>query len=175
MKGLEYFNSLPIEAKSLIASTLTGTFSQLLTFIILYFTNNFKLALVSYQFLGTIITYYFQTLVFNYSSFFNIVLLKWLVVLTLTLLLNRKLEVYLSGLPFIRKLKDKYENSEKKIKRTLFNFIYLIVIVLTVYFIWDLPMRVSYIFNDKTELNPIAFIILGSVSFFVYQDQVSKN
>ena len=155
--------------KSLLVSTATGTTSQVATILTLYLTNNPVLGLLVMQVFGTLLAYTAQSYVFGFNggTFFNTVLLRWLIVNCLTLFVSYKLMVYIKNMKKVKELSGELEGT----KKIIFDYLTIVGAVIVNFLLWELPMRKYYIFNENTNTNMYGCLILSIVSLVVFYDQ----
>ncbi len=167
---------IPLSFKSFGASSATGLITEITRFIIIALTKNPLYGILWGQVFGNVISYLVQSIIFG-KGFILETLIRWALVVSISLFINVKLYNYLINIPQIKKLHKKL----KGFGLALLDYLLIIGAVLIIFVIWDYPMRKSYIFaaNNKTTDAIItiqeAIILLISILIFIIDQNITKN
>ncbi len=167
---------IPLSFKSFGAASVTGLITEITRFIILAVTKNPLYGILWGQIFGNILSYLVQSIVFG-RGFVLETLIRWSLVVSISLFVNVKIYNYIINIPQLKKLHDKLEG----IWLTLFNYILIVGAVLIIFIIWDYPMRKSYIFavnNNNTNVVVTiqeAIVLLISILIFIFDQNITNN
>jgi hypothetical protein len=167
---------IPLSFKSFGAASVTGLITEITRFIILAVTKNPLYGILWGQIFGNILSYLVQSIVFG-RGFVLETVIRWALVVSISLFVNVKIYNYIINIPQLKKLHDKLEG----IWLTLFNYILIVGAVLIIFIIWDYPMRKSYIFavnNNNTNVVVTiqeAIVLLISILIFIFDQNITNN
>lgn len=167
---------IPLAFKSFGAASVTGLITEITRFIILAVTKNPLYGILWGQIFGNIISYLVQSIIFG-RGFILETLIRWALVVSISLFINVKMYNYIINIPQIKKFHTKL----KGLWLTLFDYLLITSSVLIIFMIWDYPMRKSYIFAvNNQNVNSIitiqeAIILLISISIFIIDQNITKN
>ncbi len=167
---------IPLSFKSFGAASVTGLITEITRFIILAVTKNPLYGILWGQIFGNILSYLVQSIVFG-RGFVLETLIRWSLVVSISLFVNVKIYNYIINIPQLKKLHDKLEG----IWLALFNYILIVGAVLIIFIIWDYPMRKSYIFavnNNNTNVVVTiqeAIVLLISILIFIFDQNITNN
>jgi hypothetical protein len=167
---------IPLTFKSFGAASVTGLITEITRFIIIAVTKNPLYGILWGQIFGNIISYLVQSIVFG-QGFILETLIRWSLVVSISLFINVKIYNYIINIPQIKKLHTKL----KGLWLTLFDYLLITGSVLIIFMIWDYPMRKSYIFNVNNKNTDTiitiqeAIILLISILIFIIDQNITKN
>jgi hypothetical protein len=167
---------IPLAFKSFGAASVTGLITEITRFIILAVTKNPLYGILWGQIFGNIISYLFQSIIFG-RGFILETVIRWALVVSISLFINVKMYNYIINIPQIKKLHTKL----KGLWLTLFDYVLITGTVLIIFAIWDYPMRKSYIFavnNKNTDAIVTiqeAIILMISILIFIIDQTLTKN
>lgn len=167
---------IPLAFKSFGGASVTGLITEITRFIILAVTKNPLYGILWGQIFGNIISYLVQSIIFG-RGFILETLIRWILVISISLFINVKMYNYIINIPQINKLHKKL----KGLWLTLFDYVLITGTVLIIFAIWDYPMRKSYIFaaNNKNTDAIItiqdAIILMISILIFIIDQTLTKN
>jgi hypothetical protein len=167
---------IPLAFKSFGAASVTGLITEITRFIILAVTKNPLYGILWGQIFGNIISYLVQSIIFG-RGFILETLIRWVLVISISLFINVKMYNYIINIPQINKLHKKL----KGLWLTLFDYVLITGTVLIIFVIWDYPMRKSYIFaTNNKNIDVIvtiqdAIILMISILIFIIDQTLTKN
>lgn len=167
---------IPLAFKSFGAASVTGLITEITRFIILAVTKNPLYGILWGQIFGNIISYLVQSIIFG-RGFILETLIRWALVVSISLFINVKMYNYIINIPQINKLHKKL----KGLWLTLFNYVLITGTVLIIFAIWDYPMRKSYIFATNNKNTDViitiqeAIILMISILIFIIDQTLTKN
>jgi hypothetical protein len=167
---------IPLAFKSFGAASVTGLITEITRFIILAVTKNPLYGILWGQIFGNIISYLVQSIIFG-RGFILETLIRWVLVISISLFINVKMYNYIINIPQINKLHKKL----KGLWLTLFDYVLITGTVLIIFVIWDYPMRKSYIFavnNNNTNVVVTiqeAIVLLISILIFIFDQKITNN
>ncbi len=167
---------IPLSFKSFGAASATGLITEITRFIIIAVTKNPLYGILWGQIFGNIISYLVQSIVFG-KGFILETIIRWALVVSISLFINIKMYNYIMNIPQIKRLHRKL----KGIWLTLFDYLLITGTVLIIFTIWDYPMRKSYIFavnNKNTDAIVTiqeAIILMISILIFIIDQTITKN
>ena len=167
---------IPLAFKSFGAASVTGLITEITRFIILAVTKNPLYGILWGQIFGNIISYLVQSIVFG-KGFILETIIRWALVVSISLFINVKMYNYIINIPQIKKFHTKL----KGLWLTLFDYLLITSSVLIIFMIWDYPMRKSYIFavnNKNTDAIVTiqeAIILMISILIFIIDQTLTKN
>jgi hypothetical protein len=167
---------IPLSFKSFGAASATGLITEITRFIIIAVTKNPLYGILWGQIFGNILSYLVQSIIFG-RGFILETLIRWSLVVSISLFINIKMYNYIINIPQIKRLHTKL----KGLWLTLFDYTLITGTVLIIFAIWDYPMRKSYIFalNEKNTNTIVtiqeAIILLISILIFIIDQTLTKN
>ncbi len=164
---------LPIIIKSFLTSTVTGTITQTSGFGVLKLTQNPLLSILWIEIFGNILAYLAQSYVFGFKKIMLSTILRWAIVVCISLFMCVKIFSYLDNLKKIKELKKKYTG----FKLDLLNFSILTLSVVVVFLVWDYSMRRDYIFQitNSDRNTPYDLLLIGITMMIVAIDRYFYN
>lgn len=166
---------IPLSFKSFGAASVTGLITQIAVIIVLAVTKNPIYGILWEQIFGNILAYLVQSIVFG-RGFILETIIRWALVVSISLFVNVKMYQYIINIPQIKKFHAKL----KGFWLTLFDYALITSAVVIIFTIWDYPMRKSYIFAVNNNTNVVvtiqeAIILMLSILIFIIDQNITKN
>ncbi len=164
---------LPLILKSFGVATVTGSITQSTGFLILYLTKNPLLSILWIEIFGNILAYVAQSYMFGFKKFILSMVLRWCIVVCISLFMCVKTFHYLDSLEKIKEWKKEL----KDWKLDILNFSVLTLSVVIVFLFWDYSMRRDYIFkSENAEKNTwYDLLLIGITCVLVGIDRYIYN
>ncbi len=165
--------SSPIIIKSFLTSSITGTITQTSGFGILKLTQNPLLSILWIEIFGNILAYIAQSYVFGFKKIMLSTILRWAIVVCISLFMCVKSFSYLNNLKKVKELKKKFTG----LKLDILNFAVLTLSVVVVFLVWDYSMRRDYIFKttNSDKNTPYDLLLIGITIIIVAIDRYFYN
>ena len=152
--------------KSLGASTITGTFTEILKIGLLYNDVSTKNTLSISLIISYSIAYVAQRYVFNGGRFFGLSLLKYVAIVLLVVQITNILLNILQNNETIKSYIEDKNISD--LRRKIYKYFLINTTILIIFFWIDYPLRKSFIFLKNKETDYIRSYILYSISIILF-------
>jgi heme/copper-type cytochrome/quinol oxidase subunit 2 len=165
--------STPIIIKSFLTSSITGTITQTSGFVMLKLSQNPLLSILWMQIFGNTLAYLAQSYVFGFKKIMLSTILRWAIVVCISLFMCVKSFSYVNNLKKVKEFKKKYTG----LKLDLLNFITLALSIFVVFIVWDYSMRRDYIFKttNPEKNTPYDLLLIGITIIIVAIDRYFYN
>lgn len=151
--------------KSFGVSLITGTITEIVKVILVNISDDLKSNLIISLIFAYTIAYIGQRFVFGGGRFFGISLLKYIAIAVVSIQLSKLVLDKYQKLKFVNKLFSDPEITS--FKKKLFNYLIMNAAILTIFVLFDYPMRKYFIF-EKRHTDYIAAYLLFGIASVIY-------